>query len=155
MSGIALGTAPGSTMVIERKAFDSKGYVRLKSMKTTDNGRWQVVVRPGAQTTYRARSAPRLSPTQLMRVRPLLTLDRRHGRSYVARVDAGSSYAGRVVTLQRQQSGRWVYARSLKLGRKSASGFTYKAPARGTSLRIVVGFYPASSRPPAGQWSPA
>jgi hypothetical protein len=138
LSGLTYGQATGSPVTIERRAFDAKKYTPVATVKTTSRSRWELVVHPGVQVTYRARLGPATSTTSVLRIRPSVTLDRRHGNRFLVKVSAARSFSGQTTHLQRQSGTRWINVRPLVLGAHSSRLFTYKVRGK-ASLRISIG----------------
>jgi hypothetical protein len=151
MSGLFLAQTLGSPVTLEGRAFDATAFTSRATVLTNQRSRWEIPVRPGAATVYRARLGDVISPSVLVRVRPLVVLTRRSASRFRASVGAGRSFAGRTVTLQQLQDGRWVDVRPLVLGAASTRSFTYRVQGHGVSLRLVSaaapGFLAAASDP--------
>jgi plastocyanin len=108
---------------------------------TTDDGAWELLVRPRIRTFYRAEWRNRESQAEpVVYVRPRVTLsvrNRRLGR-FTTKVTAAYSYAGKRVRLVRAVGdGRWKTVRFVRLGRGGAATFQARLP-RVARVRIAV-----------------
>lgn len=108
---------------------------------TTDDGAWELVVRPRIRTLYRAVWRNRESQAEpAVFVRPRVTLavrNRRLGRLTV-KVAAAYSYAGKRVRLVRAVGGgSWRTVRFVRLGRGGAATFRARLP-RVARVRVAV-----------------
>jgi plastocyanin len=108
---------------------------------TTDEGAWELVVRPRIRTLYRATWRNRESQAEpAVFVRPRVSLavrNRRIGR-FTTKVAAAYSYAGKRVRLLRDVgAGTWKTVRFVRLGRGGTATFRARLP-RVARVRVVV-----------------
>jgi plastocyanin len=103
---------------------------RLATVETAAGGVFEFVDRPQILTGYQVRWRNVSSQPTSVQVRPRITLQRARIR-YVARVNAGRSFARRWVYLQRRtRFYQWVNVRKLTLGPRSGRFFRIRKSGR-------------------------
>jgi hypothetical protein len=150
LSGLFLAQALGSPVTLEGRTFDGKTWKPLATVHTGKTSKWKLAIRPGVQTTYRARLGTVVSPSAVIRVQPTVVLTRLNGR-YLAQVYARRSFRGRTVMLQRLAKGAWTDVAPIVLGPQSKKVFSYPLQGAASSLRLTLaaapGYLPAVSAP--------
>jgi hypothetical protein len=113
----------------------------------TIGGYWSARARPLIETTYRiswvesdwASSWDRVRSEGIMvRVRPKVTLEEVARRTFIARVKALSSYAGKRANVQRLVRGTWTTIATLSLDRHSRATFNLSGLPGGSRIRVLV-----------------
>ncbi|MGH3105289.1 MAG: cupredoxin domain-containing protein [Gaiellaceae bacterium] len=133
LQGVVSSKKAGESVTLLANAYGQGSYSQLAIVITSTGGTFDFVVKPTILTSYLAQYKGVPSQEVLVQVRPKITLQPRGRRSFLTRVSAGRSFAGRSVYLQRRSPfGQWVTIQKYTLGR--LSGKLFRVPnRRGTS----------------------
>jgi hypothetical protein len=141
LSGTAssAGVQSGVSVTVLAQSFGESDFRSIATVRTDGAGRWSYAVQPGIRTAYKASAGSATSQPVTIGVRPSVSLSAVRGGRLATRVVAGSSFAGRVVQLQRLSGGRWLTARRARLDSRSSASFGASALPPGTStIRVAM-----------------
>jgi plastocyanin len=133
----------GQAIDLLARPFGATAFTVTGRTTTKAGGTWSFTEKPKEQTQYRVRVAGTESGSVTVSVRPRITLAYRGG-AFSARVLAGRSYAGKVVSLQRSVGGTWRTFATGTLRANGAVSIRVKPPAGRSTVRVLV---PASQSP--------
>jgi hypothetical protein len=136
LHGFFLGQLAKIRVVAQARPQGADTFSRAGSTRTRHNGRFRLVLRPKVGEVVRLLAAGAHGPAFHVCVRPRVLL-RRRGSELVAKVRAGRSYEGRMVTLQARRHGRWVSVQRIRLERRSRARF--QPEVHGALVRLAVG----------------
>ena len=136
----------GRSVTMYARPYGASSFTPVSTLRTDPHGGWQLTVRPGIGTSYRAVARASTSPTISVGVRPLVRLTAAHGRLGV-RVTPKTQFRGRTVVVQELRGTHWVASSHLVL----SSAGTATVAARNVRVRVVVpaapGYLRSVSRP--------
>jgi hypothetical protein len=115
LSGKVSAQRAGEDVDIQAQDCGTTAFKRLASVPTTTAGAYTYAAKPTKNTTYRARLRGSTSPTLQVKVAPSLRLRKVRLGRYSFAVTAADSFVGKLVTLQRLRSGRWVSLKRVTL----------------------------------------
>jgi hypothetical protein len=140
LSGRVSDRSPGAKVSVLARPFNRAGMDRLAIVVTGPGGWWHAAVKPSIATTYEASVAGVSSRTLMVGVQPALSLRVLAGGGVRAHVDAGTSFRGRFVQLQRRSgSGGWSTFVRRPLNRLSTTNFPSSLlPGGGLRLRLAM-----------------
>lgn len=128
LQGAVSSRRANEAVTIFARPYGQLSFIEVARVLTTTGGFWAYSTKPTALTAYRVHYRGAASGEVAVQVRPKLTL-RPWRRSFITRVTAGRSFAGRYVVFQRRTAdGRWIGVARLKLGTRS--GRIFKIPRR-------------------------
>lgn len=139
LSGAVSSRRAGERVTILAEQFGESSFRSIATATTLDGGIWSFATTPTILTSYQASWKDATSSAATVGVRPRVSFRVITRARFSTRVDAGRSFAGRYVQLQRRSSfGRWVTVKRARLNGTSAAILRPKLR-RGTStLRIVM-----------------
>jgi plastocyanin len=139
VSGAISPAAVGDNVSVFAQPFGQASFVKLNDVQTTTNGSWDLITTPQLLTSYKATWKGKTSAVVMVAVSPRLTLSRRSGW-FVTRAQAGKSFSGRWVYVQRRNGfGEWVSLKKVTLNRQSARRFKIRRLPRGLNrLRVFM-----------------
>jgi hypothetical protein len=119
--------------------YEDATFSSLANVTTGSGGTWSYLAKPTIQTAYQSQWNKVVSSSLKIGVHPLVTLRAVAGNRFSTRVAAASSFAGKIVQLQRRSSaGQWVTLKRLHLNTSSTVVFPAKLLPKGTStVRIA------------------
>jgi phosphodiesterase/alkaline phosphatase D-like protein len=139
LSGTASAAQPGITVTILAQPFGTASLVPVSTVLTGAGGGWSYPAKPTILTTYQAMVPGGSSSTVMVGVAPALSLHRITNGRLATVAAASTSFAGRVVQLQRLAHGRWVTVRRARLSSRSGAVFSVRVLPHGTSrVRIAM-----------------
>jgi plastocyanin len=139
VGGAIAPPAIGDTVSVYQQPNGQLSFSKLTDVQTTTNGSWDFIVSPTLLTSYKATWKGKESAVVQVAVSPRLTL-KRFGRWFVARAQAGRSYAHHWVYVQRLNGfGEWVTLKKVTLNSQGAQRFRLKSlPSGRNRLRIFM-----------------
>jgi len=140
LSGTVSNKKVGETVTLVQLPFGQTTKQVVATLQTTTNGAFSYTVTPQVNTTYQAQWPGKSESSVTVQVQPMIKLPFGSKTGYFHfYVKAGTSFAGKMVFLQRYTLARtWVNIRTLTLGSKSG---------RLISVKFVKGIIPR------GRWS--
>jgi hypothetical protein len=139
LSGTVAGAQPGVSVTVLAQTFGSGAYAQLGTVLTGGGGTWTFLAQPRVATTYAASVNGSTSSPVTIGVQPAMTLTRITKARVSTRVTGASSFAGRLVKLQREENGRWVTVKQSRLNANSAAVFSATLLPHGRStIRVVM-----------------
>jgi hypothetical protein len=140
LSGRVTDRSPGVKVSVLARPFNRAGMGQLATVLTGPGGWWHEAVTPSMATTYEASVAGVASRTLMVGVQPALSLRVLAGGGVRAQVEAGTSFKGRFVQLQRRAgSGGWTTLVRRPLNRLSTTNFSSSLlPDGGLRLRLAM-----------------
>lgn len=140
LSGIVASRQSGVKVTIEAEPFRSSAFAPVGTVLSIGGGSWTFAVKPALATAYEASTTDGSSPPTTVGVHPAVTLRVITKARFSTTVVASTSFAGKVVQLQRQLAGgSWVTVARSKLNARSAAIFPASALPHGAStVRIAM-----------------
>src|SRR5579862_594886 len=139
LSGTVSGGATGAPVTILAQPFGEGTLTPLTTVYSGAGGSWSYLARPMIATVYAAQAEGGTSSQLTIGVQPALSLRLVVGHRYATHVVGASSFAGKLVQLQRLSGGTWV---TIKRGRLNSSSFAYFAtsllPRGSSTIRIAL-----------------
>jgi hypothetical protein len=121
------------------QAFGEPSFRSIATVHTGAGGRWTYAARPSIRTSYQATANGAKSAAFTVAVRPAVSLSLLRDSRFGTHVSGRSSFAGRLVQLQRLSRGRWVTVRRARLNAGSSAIFHARALPHGRStIRIAM-----------------
>lgn len=137
VQGVVSNRRAGEQVTILAQPYGQASFAELTTVTTTTGGAFDLIVKPTILTNYQARWRSSTSQPIFVQVRPRITLLPSGRTSFVTRVTAARSFAGRWVYLQRRtRFGQWVSVRRYTLGPRS--GRIFRAPTTAGRYRIFM-----------------
>lgn len=143
LSGTVPDPVANQVVAIYAQAANSPSYVQLATVLSDSSGAWAFGVTPEVGTTYKALWKGEASPTVSIAVSPSVILRVRPTNRFLTHVSAASSMVGRLVRLQRLDSGVWRTVATRRLNRDSAAAFGAHLPSGTSQLRVYLSAYQA------------
>ena len=135
------GTVPthqaNEQVVIYSQPYGGGSFRSVTTVLSSANGAWQYLARPQIATAYKASWHGGMSASVTIAVHPRITFSRLRSGPFVVRVAAGSSFAHRLVQLQRRTANGWSTIKRLKLSVRSRAEFRATLPKGRSTLRIA------------------
>lgn len=127
LTGVVSNRKAGEQVTIYHLPYGQTSLVQLAVVLTGTGGGYTYTVLPTIFTSYETRWAGAISAQVTVQVKPKISL-LPHGRRFYAKVAVpGTSFAGKVVYLQRRSPfGQWVTVRTLALGPQSGRLFAIR-----------------------------
>jgi hypothetical protein len=140
LSGTVSSGQVGVSVSILSQPLGATSFASIATALSGAGGQWTYMARPKIQTSYEASASGGASPAVTVGVSPAISLRLITGARFSTRVVAGTSFAGRVVQLQRMVSDHWVTVKRATLNPKSSALFAASAlPAHQSStIRIAM-----------------
>jgi hypothetical protein len=136
LSGTVSGGQTGVSVTVLAQAFGASAQTQVATVLTGAGGAWTYLARPQIETAYQASASGGTSASFTIGVQPAISLQLITGARFATRVSAASSFAGKVVQLQRLSGKRWVTVKRAPLN--PGAVFAAKALPRGLSkIRIA------------------
>ena len=137
LQGAVSSRRAGETVAILAQPYGAPSYTQIAVAQTTTNGAFDYVARPEVLTNYQVQYRTATSQPVTVQVRPRLSLMPYGRLSFVARVSAARSFAGRFIYLQRRSPfGQWVTIAKYRLGTRS--GRIFRKPRRTGTYRVFI-----------------
>ena len=155
LSGSVSSGKAGEQVTIRQKPQGSDIFLRVTTVATTDNGLWQVRVRPRRNTVYEAVWNNVASPEQFVLVKPLVKLRQIGSHLFAVGVHAQARLRYRFVLIQRwaRARHRWLTVKTVQLTTVRTAGFeanstgTFRLRVRhGTLIRALLPEEPGGAR---------
>ena len=139
LSGTISSKQSGQRVTVLAQRYEDAKFSSLANVTTGSGGTWSYLAKPTIQTAYQTQWNKVMSPSLKIGVHPLVTFRAIAGNRFTTRVAAASSFAGKIVQLQRRSStGQWVTLKRLHLNTSSTVVFPAKLLPKGTStVRIA------------------
>ncbi|MGZ4372114.1 MAG: hypothetical protein ACXVRQ_07950, partial [Gaiellaceae bacterium] len=134
--GVPTGLA-GEQVVVFAQTYGGGSFRSVATVITGAGGIWTYLARPQIATTYEASWRGGVSAPVTVSVHPRVTLARLRSGRFVVRVFGGTSFAHRVVQLQRRVGSRWVTVRRVRLGIHSRAEFRAALPKGRSTVRAA------------------
>jgi hypothetical protein len=139
LSGTVSNKQTGIRVTILAQPFGETSFQSVGTALTGNGGAWSFAARPTIRTVYVANAEGGTSTPVVVGVRPAVSLRRITNGRLSTRVVAGTSFATKLVQLQRLRNGRWVTVKRARLNARSAAIFKATALPRGRStIRIAM-----------------
>jgi hypothetical protein len=139
LSGTVAGGQPGQSVTVLAQPFGAGAFAQIATVLTGGGGTWSFLAQPRVATTYAASIGGNTSSSVTIGVQPSMTLQRITKNRVSTRVGGASSFAGKLVKLQRQANGGWVTVKQARLNANSAAVFSGKLLPMGPStIRVVM-----------------
>ncbi len=139
LSGTVSSKQAGVRVTILAQPFGEGSLASVGTALTGNGGAWTFAARPAIRTVYQASADGGTSGQAIVGVRPAISLRLISKGRLTTRVVAGTSFATKMVQLQRLQNGRWVTVKKARLNAKSSAIFKGTALPRGRStIRIAM-----------------
>ena len=139
INGTVTGGQAGVTVTLSSQQFGESALTPLATVLTGAGGGWTYLAKPRIATTYEASANGGASAPITIGVQPLVTLHLITGARFSTRVSAASSFAGKIVQLQRLVNGRWVTVKRQRLDSSALGIFKASLLPRGHStIRIAL-----------------
>lgn len=130
----------GEIVEVWAQKFGQSAPLKLTQVTSTDNGNWTFVVKPTIQTTYHVRVRAAASQSVTITVKPRVSLAYASvTRQFTSRVFGASSFAGKIVTVQRRSAlGQWISLKRVTLSATSTAKFRVTLPKGRTAVRVLL-----------------
>jgi hypothetical protein len=139
LSGTVAGAQPGVAVTVLGQSFGTGAFAQLGTVLTGGGGTWTFLAQPRVATTYAASVNGNMSGQVTIGVQPGMTLTRITKARLSTRVTGASSFAGRLVKLQREDGGRWITVKQTRLNANSVAIFSAKLlPMGRNTVRVVM-----------------
>ncbi len=140
LGGTVATRQAGVTVTVLAEQYGSNSYATAGTAVTTTGGGWSIQVHPRLATSYEASAPGGTSQPVPIGVRPSVSLQRITQARFSTRVVASSSFAGKLVQLQRAlPGGRWQTIARARLNGKSSAIFAAATLPHGrSSIRIAM-----------------
>jgi phosphodiesterase/alkaline phosphatase D-like protein len=140
LSGAVSSRQSGVTVTVLAQQFGSSSFRTVGTSLTGAGGSWTFQAKPMIQTAYAASTSDGTSSSTTIGVRPAVSLRVITRQRFTTRVVAGSSFAGKIVQLQRLLPGnRWQTVAKARLNSKSSAIFAASTLPKGaSSVRIAM-----------------
>jgi len=139
LSGTVFGGATGTPVTILSQPFGEGTLAPLTTVYSGAGGSWTYLARPMVATTFAAQANGGTSSQLTIGVQPAVSLRLVVGHRYATHVVGATSFTGKIVQLQREESGRWVTIKRVRLNSSSFAFFPASLLPRGTStIRIAL-----------------
>ena len=102
------------------------------------NGAWSFFAAPAIGTVYEASWRGGMSAPVSIGVHPSIALRQTAAKTFVVKVAAGRSFAGRLVQVQRRSNGRWSTIKRVRLGSRSRAELHVSLPKGRSTVRIAL-----------------
>jgi hypothetical protein len=138
LTGTVSSGASGQRVAILGQSFGDAQPSTLATVTTGAGGRWTYLAQPPIRTAYQSSWSGATSAASVVAVRPAVSLGWASGGRLSTHVSGRTSFAGRIVQLQRRSGSRWVTIARHRLNGRSSTSFRPSLP-RGTSeLRVAM-----------------
>jgi hypothetical protein len=139
LSGTVSGGQMGVPVTMLAQPFGESTPRTIATVFTGAGGGWTYLARPLIQTAYQASANGGASAGITVGVRPAMSLMRITRGRLSSHVTGSTSFAGKLVQLQRLSNGRWVTVKRLRLGNNSTTIFRGSLLPRGKStIRMAL-----------------
>jgi hypothetical protein len=139
LSGAVSNGQSGVSVEVRAQAFGEPSFRSIATVRTGAGGTWTYAARPTIRTSYQASANGTTSAAVTVAVRPAVSVSVVRGARFSTHVSGRSSFAGRVVQLQRRSGSRWVTVRRARLNARSSATFGAGALPRGRStIRVAM-----------------
>ena len=138
LSGVVPTHQAGEQVVIFAQSYGGGSFQSKSTVLTGANGTWAYIAKPGIDTAYEASWRNGMSAPVSIGVHPSIALRQTAKKTFVVKVAAGRSFAGRLVQLQRLSNGRWSTIRRVRLGPRSRAELHVSLPKGRSTVRIAL-----------------
>ena len=139
LSGTVDGAQPGVSVTVLAQTFGTGAYAQVGTVLTGGGGTWTFLAQPKVATTYAASVNGSTSSAVTIGVQPGMTLTRITKARLSTRVTGATSFAGRLVKLQREDGGRWITVKQTRLSPKSVAIFSASLLPKGrNTIRVAM-----------------
>jgi hypothetical protein len=122
LTGTVFGGQAGTQVTVLSQPFGESTLRPLATVYSGAGGMWTYLARPTIATTFQASSNGGTSSALTVGVQPAVSLRLVTGGRFATRVSAATSFAGKIVQLQRLVDGRWA---TMKRGRLNSASVAY------------------------------
>jgi plastocyanin len=137
LQGTISSRRAGETVTILAQPYGQSSYTQIGVAQTGANGVFDHPVRPELLTNYQVQYRTATSQPVTVQVRPRMSLMPYGRTSFVARLSATRSFAGRSIYFQRRSPfGQWVTIAKYRLGQRS--GRIFRKPQRTGTYRVFI-----------------
>ncbi len=119
LSGVVPTHQTNEQVVLYAQPFGGGSFRSVATVLTGAGGVWAYMARPQIATAYEANWHGSMSQTLTVGVHPRVTLTRLASGRLLVHVAGGSSFAHRLVQLQRRTGSHWTTIRRVRLGARS------------------------------------
>jgi hypothetical protein len=139
LSGSVSDGQSGVSVEVRAQAFGEPWFRPIATVRTGVGGTWTYAARPTIRTSYQAAANGATSSPVTVAVRPTVSLTVLRGARFSTHVSGRSSFADRVVQLQRRSGSRWVTVRRARLNAHSSATFGARAlPLGRSTIRVAM-----------------
>ena len=139
LSGTVSGAPAGVKVSVLAEALGQSSFAPVGSVLTGTAGAWSYEARPSIATSYEVSAAAGTSPPVTIGVRPAILVHLASGARVTVRVVAPTSFAGRVVQLQRLGAHGWKTVARSRLATGSTTTFhTRVLPTGRSTIRVAM-----------------
>jgi hypothetical protein len=138
LRGSVSSKQPNAMVAVFAAGPGAAAFTAVATVLTDATGAWNLIVKPGIRTTYKAVFDGGSAFTTVF-VRPAVSLAARANGRFAARVVAGRSFSGRIVQLQRRRpDGSWLTIARARAGARSTAVFHPRLPHGRSFLRAAI-----------------
>ena len=135
--GVSTGQ-PGVKVTVLAQKFGDSALASVATVLTGDGGKWTYPAQPTIRTSYVVNANGVTSPSVTVGVRPSLSLRVITRGRFATHVGGATSFAGRLVQLQRSSHGTWITVKRARLNGSSTATFRASLLPKGKStIRIA------------------
>ncbi len=137
LSGAVSSRLSGEMVTVLAERFGESAYTPVGTVSTGSGGGWSYATAPTIRTSYEASWSGGTSSAAIIGVSPEVSLRALSRARFSTHVAGGSSFAGRIVQLQRRAVGRWTTVSRARLNGSSSAVMHPQLPRGTSSLRIA------------------
>jgi phosphodiesterase/alkaline phosphatase D-like protein len=137
LAGIVPTHQAGEQVVVFAQPYGGGSFHSVTTVLTGVGGAWTYVARPEITTAYEAGWKGGTTAPVTIGVHPRITLAQLKNGHFVVRVLGGTSFAGKLVQLQRRSGTHWTTVRRVRLGAKSRVELKATLPKGRSTLRAA------------------
>ena len=138
LSGVVPTHQAGQQVVVFAQPYGGGSFQMRATVLTGANGTWSYLAAPSIGTVYEASWRGGMSAPVSIGVHPSIALRQTAKKTFLVRVAAGRSFAGRLVKVQRWSNGRWSTIRLARLGSRSRAELHVRLPKGRSTVRIAL-----------------
>lgn len=138
LSGVVSNHKGGEQVTIYYQPYPQPNLIQRATVLTAADGTYSFIVAPEILTSYQATWKGAYATPTSVQVQPKLTLGRNNG--WIIHANAGRSFAGRAVQLQRLNTatGQWVTLKKVILNSRSSAKVIVALPKGLNQLRVTM-----------------
>jgi hypothetical protein len=139
LSGAVSTAQPGVKVIVLAQRFGDSALASVATVLTGDGGKWTYPAQPTIRTSYVANANGVTSPAVTVGVRPSVSLRVITRGRFATHIGGATSFAGKLVQLQRRSHGTWTTVKRARLNGSSTATFRASLLPKGKST-IRIGF---------------